>query len=63
MEETILEAETELERLEAVTTDPATIADHRKAAEAFAALTAAQDRVRNLYARWSELEDLQASGD
>ena len=60
MEETILEAETEAERLEGVANDPDTIADHLKSSEAFEALSKAQERVKKLYARWSELETIQA---
>ena len=62
MEEAILEAETEAERLEVATTDPAVAADHAKAAAAFEALSVAQEKVRTLYARWAELEAIQ-SGD
>ena len=60
MEDTILRAETEVERLETVANAPETIADHVKSAEAYKALSHAQDQVRTLYARWSELEAIQA---
>ncbi len=56
MESSILEAEREVERLEQVTRDSATIADHARSAEAFAALAAASERVKRLYERWAELE-------
>ena len=62
MEAAILEAETEAERLEAVANDPGTIADHQRSAEAYAALSVAQDRVQALYARWTELEAI-ANGE
>ncbi|MFW5682561.1 MAG: ABC-F family ATP-binding cassette domain-containing protein, partial [Phycisphaeraceae bacterium] len=56
MEETILAAEAEVERLEAETADPALATDHERAAKAFAALSAAQAKVQTLYERWAELE-------
>ena len=56
MESAILEAESEVERLEASIADPETSGDHREAAAAYAALGAAQEEVRRLYARWTELE-------
>lgn len=62
MEETILEAETEVERLESIANDASTSADHQRSAAAFTDLSSAQDRVRELYARWSELESIQGGG-
>ncbi|MCP4836174.1 MAG: ABC-F family ATP-binding cassette domain-containing protein [Phycisphaera sp.] len=62
MEETILEAETEVERLEAIANDASNSADHQRSAAAFTELSSAQDRVRDLYARWSELESIQSGG-
>ena len=59
MEEAILEAEGEIERLDAIANDPAVIADHTRSAAAFAELSEAQERVQALYARWSELEAVQ----
>ncbi len=56
MENSILEAEDEVARLETLSTDPKTVADHRRAGEVFASLSDAQERVQILYARWSELE-------
>ena len=62
MEETILEAEADLERLEAEATLPALASDHVRAAETCSALSATQARVKELYARWAELEAIQGSG-
>jgi len=62
MEKTILEAETEVERLEAEIADPALVSDHVRATETYAALSAAQTRVKELYARWAQLEAIQSGG-
>ena len=62
MEETILEAEAEVERLEAAVGDPALALDHVRAAETYSALSAAQARVKELYARWAEFEAIQSGG-
>ncbi|MBC04308.1 MAG: ABC transporter ATP-binding protein [Phycisphaerae bacterium] len=62
MEDTILEAETEVERLETIANAPETMADHVKSSRAFESLSVAQERVKALYNRWSELEAIQ-SGD
>ena len=62
MEETILEAEAEVERLEAEVGDPALASDHVRAAETYSALSAAQARVKELYARWAEFEAIQSGG-
>jgi ATP-binding cassette subfamily F protein uup len=59
MEAAILAAEAEVEQLEASVADPAVIADHVRAAETYAALSAAQERVKALYARWAELDAIQ----
>ena len=59
MEAAIMDAEADVERLEAHSSDPATTSDHRKSADAFAALDAAQRRVKDLYARWSELDAIR----
>ena len=56
MEDAILEAEAEVERLETRSSEIATRGDHREAAEVYASLGAAQERVQRLYARWTELE-------
>ena len=61
MEEAILEAEAECERLEAEAADPTLATDHVKAAEVYKTLSAAQARVQQLYSRWAELEAIQAS--
>jgi ATP-binding cassette subfamily F protein uup len=60
MEEAILEAEAEVERLEAAAADPRLATDHAGAAAAYEALTAATGRVATLYARWAELEAIVA---
>ena len=62
MEKTILDAETEVERLETETTDPALVSDHVRATEPYGALSAAQTRVKELYARWAQLEAIQGGG-
>ncbi len=62
MEAAILEAETEVERLEVEAATPAVANDHVRAAEAYRELSDAQERVRKLYARWAELEALKLQG-
>lgn len=59
MEDAILEAETEVERLEGITNAPETISDHVRSATAFDELSQAQIRVQTLYARWGELEAIR----
>lgn len=59
MEEAILEAEAELERLEAQAADPALTSDHAKAAKVYKDLGAGQQRVKDLYARWAELDSMR----
>ena len=59
MEETILEAESDVEELEARVADPELMSDHVKSAETFEALSVAQEKVKTLYARWAELEAVQ----
>jgi ABC transport system ATP-binding/permease protein len=56
MEQAILEAETEVERLQALVADPATLADHTRSHAAYDALAKAQHEVERLYARWAELD-------
>lgn len=56
MEQTILEAESEFEGLQAQATDPGVIADHLRHAQVCNKLGAAQSRVVQLYDRWAELE-------
>ncbi len=62
MEKTILEAETEVERLEAEIADPALVTNHVRATETYGALSSAQARVKELYARWAQLEAIQSGG-
>ncbi len=59
----ILEAEANVERLEAEAEKPGLATDHVRAAEAYSALTEAQECVRKLYARWAELEAIQAPNE
>lgn len=59
MEEVILDAEAEVERLEAAAADPALATDRHRATETYESLAAAQARVKTLYARWAELESMQ----
>jgi len=59
MEAAILEAESELERLQAEAADPSLATAHVRAAKAYEALAAAQAEVERLYARWAELESIQ----
>jgi len=56
MEAAILEAEADVERLDALASDAALVNDHVAAAKIYADLSAAQNRVRTLYARWAALE-------
>ncbi|MCP3902710.1 MAG: ABC-F family ATP-binding cassette domain-containing protein [Planctomycetes bacterium] len=62
MEAVILDAEAEIERIEAEVADPALASDHVRAAQTYSALSAAQSRVKELYARWAELEAIQSPG-
>ena len=56
MESAILKAEAHVEMLETKAADPQTIADHVKADATFRELSIAQENVKTLYARWTELE-------
>ncbi|MEX0655364.1 MAG: ATP-binding cassette domain-containing protein, partial [Phycisphaeraceae bacterium] len=56
MESTILSAEAEAQRLEAVVADPAVLADHVRLKAACKELEAAHMRVAALYERWGALE-------
>ncbi len=56
MEERILEAESAAADLEAESVDPKVISDHVRHAAVCQKLTAAQQQVQDLYARWAELE-------
>ena len=59
MEEAILLAENEAEELKAKAGDPAVLADHVKLTEVCELLGKAEDRVADLYARWTELEAMK----
>jgi len=56
MEERILEAEAEVERLQGILDDPEVAADHTRLHDTFEAHRDAQATVDALYARWEELE-------
>lgn len=56
MEETIMQAETEVEERQAALSDPSVFSDHVKMQDAIKRLEAAQARVTALYTRWEELE-------
>ena len=56
MEAAILEAEGRVEALEAQAADPALASDHTAAAQVYEALAEAQATVKQLYARWEELD-------
>jgi len=62
MEQTILKAEAEVQRLglEAETSDPACSSDHKRAAQTYHDLSAAQLHVKELYARWSQLDAIHS---
>jgi len=57
MEETILEAEAELEAAERHLGDPAVASDAKNAHRAYLDHEKAKERVAELYRRWAELED------
>ena len=59
MEETIIDAETQVEALEKQVADPSVIADHVRHAEVCDQLGQAHMRVRQLYDRWAQLESMQ----
>jgi ATP-binding cassette subfamily F protein uup len=56
MEQTILEAESEVETFESQANDPAVIADHAHYGKICMQLGDAQAQVRKLYDRWAELD-------
>ncbi len=60
MEDTIAAAEAEVIRLRGAAESPEALADHRRLQEMYAELAAAEQRVEALYARWEELEALEA---
>ncbi len=55
-EETILQAESVVERCQKKTEDPKVVSDYVQLQEAFDALSVAKHHVETLYERWSELE-------
>lgn len=55
IEETILHAEADVERLETMVSDTALMSDHKRAAEVYSELAAAHQCVTDLYDRWAEL--------
>jgi ATP-binding cassette subfamily F protein uup len=59
IEENIHKAEAESARLQSQVTNPAILADHIKAREAYEQLAKAQQEVERLYTRWAELESKQ----
>jgi ABC transport system ATP-binding/permease protein len=59
MEVAIETAEGEVERLTALTSDPEVATDHEKLMAACEELSTAEAEVERLYARWTELEELQ----
>tara|TARA_Y100000589_G_scaffold231903_3_gene219409 strand:+ start:2756 stop:4585 length:1830 start_codon:yes stop_codon:yes gene_type:complete len=61
MEAAILEAEAEVERLEAEVADPGLAEDHVRSTATYESLSAAQTRVKQLYDRWVVLDAI-ASG-
>lgn len=56
MEERIMAAEIQLEKMQEQSEQPEVLADPNRARQAFEDLTAAQAEVERLYARWAELE-------
>ncbi|MCH2134624.1 MAG: ABC-F family ATP-binding cassette domain-containing protein [Phycisphaerales bacterium] len=60
IEQDILEAETEVQRLDEEVADPELAQDHIKAAKCYEALCKAQEKVAALYARWVELEAIDS---
>jgi ATP-binding cassette subfamily F protein uup len=59
MEEAILDAEAAVAKLEAKAGDPALVGDHKRSATAYANLRDGQQRVKELYARWAELDAMR----
>ncbi|MDP6692778.1 MAG: hypothetical protein QF444_00500, partial [Phycisphaerales bacterium] len=58
MEDAIAKAEAEVERSEAIANDESVMADHQKHSKACTAVAQAHERVRKLYERWAELEEM-----
>ena len=59
MEQAIAGAEVEVERSESIASDENVMADHQKHSKACAEVASAHEKVRELYARWAELEGMQ----
>lgn len=59
MEKAILEAEKDAAKFERAAADPSLSSDHVRATSAYELLSTAQGRVKELYARWSELDAIQ----
>ena len=62
MEEAILTAESEVERLESEAADPDLVKDHVRMTATYEQLNKAQALVKQLYARWVELEAIASGG-
>ena len=60
MEQDILQAENDVERLDAEIADPELARDHVKVKRRYELLSKAQEKVKALYARWVELEAIQS---
>lgn len=63
IEETIMAAETEVERLESRLTSPEVATDSVRLQETWEELNRARERVTHLYSRWEELEALRTAAD
>ena len=59
MEKAILEAEKDAAKSERAAADPSLSSDHVRSTSAYESLSNAQGRVKELYARWSELDAIQ----
>ena len=62
IEEAILEAEAQVERLEGEAADPTLTSNHKRAATVYSNLKDGHTRVTDLYARWAELDAMRSSG-
>lgn len=60
IEQNILQAEMEVERLDGEIADPELAQDHIKVAQRYELLSKAQEKVKALYARWVELEAIHS---
>ena len=59
MEEPILDAESRVEEVQAKAADTTLMSDHLEAARIYEELAAAEQVVKDLYARWAELESIR----